>query len=70
MSKPIIKELNEEEFEKIHHSVDIPKVNCDGTPSEEWYCVDYFESKEAAIKYAQEHFGADENGMVCLVSKF
>lgn len=51
-------------------AVDIPKVDDDGTPSDEWYCVDYFKTKEEAIKYAQEHFGADENGMVSLISTF
>ena len=64
-------ELDVEAFEMNHHSVDIPKVNSNGVPSSEWYCVkDDFNSKEEAIKYAQEHFGADETGMVCLVSNW
>ena len=49
--------------------VDIPKVNGDGTPSEEWYNVQSFKTKKLAIKFAQKHFGADENGMVSLISQ-
>ena len=43
------------------YSVDLPDHNG---------LINYgdFDTREEAIKYAQEHFGADENGCVCLVS--
>jgi hypothetical protein len=49
--------------------VDIPKVNGNGKPSEEWYNVESFKSREEAIKFAMEHFGADEEGNVSLISQ-
>lgn len=59
-----------DDIEGMRFSVDIPKVKDDGTPSEEWHCVEYFETIEEAIQFAQDYFGADENGMVCLISSF
>lgn len=55
--------------EDMNYAVDIPQC-FNGDPIDEWYCVEYFKTKEEAIKYAQEHFGADENGCVCLISSF
>lgn len=54
---------NKEDFELFKFAVDIPKFE-----SDEWFCCEYFETKEEALKYAKEKFGADENGMVCLIS--
>lgn len=62
-------EIEPERGDDIAYAVDIPQC-FNGDPIDEWYCVDYFKTKEEAIKYAQEHFGADENGCVCLVSSF
>lgn len=56
---------------EYHVAVDIPDINnirqgkCD-----EWICIDYFLSKEEAIKWAMENLGADENGMICVISTF
>jgi hypothetical protein len=44
--------------------VDIPQED-----KEEWKNTGTFETREEAIKYAQEKFGADENGMVSLISQ-
>ena len=49
---------------KTVYAIDVPNG------SEEWVNYDYFETKEEAIKYAMLHFGADENGCVCLVNEF
>ena len=49
--------------------VDIPQCNGFGEPSEEMRNVESFDSREEAIKFAQEKFGADENGMVSLISQ-
>ena len=57
------------EIEGMQYSVDIPQC-LNGEPMDEWFCVEYFETKEQAIKFAQEHFGADEEGKVCLISTF
>ena len=44
--------------------IDVPPVN--GQP--EWHNVESFKTREEAIEFAKEKFGADENGMVCLLS--
>ena len=49
--------------------VDIPQLKSDGTGSDEWRNVESFKTKEAAIKFAKDNFGADENGMVSLISQ-
>ena len=56
-------------FDESTFYVDIPKVKGDGKPSEEWYSVDSFSTREEALKFAQDSFGADENGMVSLISQ-
>lgn len=43
--------------------VDIPQLD-----SEEWLNVETFKTRHEAIEFAKERFGADENGMVRLVS--
>lgn len=48
--------------------VDIPTVDCIDNEEGSYKNVAGFCSKEAAIAYAMEHFGADEEGRVCLVS--
>ncbi len=60
-----------EDMEECRYAVDVPPSYPDKQGSfEEWINVDYFKTKEEAIKFAQEHFGADENGMICLISNF
>ena len=49
---------------KKHFYVDIPQEH-----KEEWLNTGTFDTREEAIKYAQEKFGADENGMVSLISQ-
>ena len=44
--------------------VDIPTFS-----SEYWNNVATFDTREEAIKFVQENFGADENGKVCLVTE-
>jgi hypothetical protein len=65
-NKIIMAKKNKEDIDinKPHFYVDIPQID-----KEEWLNVDFFETREEAIKYAQEHFGADENGMVSLISQ-
>lgn len=49
--------------------VDIPQC-FNGEPIDEWRTIKEFKTNEEALKYAQEHFGADENGMICLISSY
>jgi hypothetical protein len=49
--------------EKMRYAVDIPELD-----SEEWKCVEYFETKQEAIKYAQARFFADKYGKINLIS--
>jgi hypothetical protein len=61
---------NDEIWEKSHkeqYAVDIPQFFPDYEM--EWQCIDYFPSREEALKFVQEKFGADENGCICLISK-
>lgn len=44
--------------------VDIPQID-----KEEWINVAVFETKEEAIAFVQETFGADENGCINLISQ-
>lgn len=55
---------------EFHFAVDVPNPNTIGQPNAEWINVNYFETKADAIKFAQEHLGADENGMICVISSF
>jgi hypothetical protein len=34
----------------------------------QWLNLEVFETREEAIKFAQHHFGADENGCICLIT--
>lgn len=58
---PTKKKLDDE----FHFAVDIPQAD-----KEEYLAVQYFETREEAIKFAQERFGADEEGKISLVSQF
>ena len=58
----------EKEFTTTYY-VDIPKVDNDGLPSEEWYNVHSFETEKEALEYATKYFGADSEGRVCLISR-
>lgn len=47
-------------------AVDLPNPqDIDG----EWVNVEYFDTRQEAIDFCKEHFGADDNGCICLVSK-
>ena len=49
--------------------VDIPKEdNIDQFSEGEFLNVAQFETREEAIAFAKEHFGADDNGMISLVT--
>ena len=54
------------------YSIDIPQLNSQtGIPSDEWRCIAEFPNdRAAAIKFAMEHLGADENGMICVISEY
>ena len=53
------------------YAVDIPNINHIRLGNvEEWTNVGVFKTKEEAIKWAQENLGADENGMICVISSF
>ena len=71
LKKEILSRLEDDIIdEELHFAVDIPKIGEVGTPSEEWYCVDYFKTKQEALQFVQDKFGADENGMISLISNF
>lgn len=64
-------EESEEEFNddiENHFAVDIPHV--DRIDSGEWTNLETFQTREEAIKWAMEKLGADENGMICVISSF
>lgn len=45
------------DYEKVPHPADT-----------EWVNISKFDNREDALKFAQEMFGADEEGRICLVS--
>lgn len=51
-----------------HFAVDIPHVG--RIDSGEWTELATFKTREEAIAWAMEKLGADENGMICVISSF
>ena len=59
------------EIDEMHYAVDVPPSYPNNRGEyDEWINVEYFETREEAIKFAQYHFGADEEGKICLISNF
>jgi hypothetical protein len=56
--------IDDEDDRTPTYYVDIPQAD-----KEEWYNVDSFKSKQEALAFAKEKFGADENGMISLLSR-
>jgi hypothetical protein len=56
----------EEEFNNYY--VDLPSIDGIGNPDCPMIAVDNFPTREEAIAFAREHFGADDEGRICLVS--
>jgi hypothetical protein len=54
----------DEDDRTINYYVDIPQMD-----REEWLNVQSFKSKQEAIDYAIEHYGADIEGNVSLISQ-
>ena len=54
--------------EKQVYWVDIPKMPGMDTEDQEYQNVATFKTKEAAIKFCIEKFGADKNGNICLIT--
>lgn len=48
--------------------VDIPSLECMDNTEGPWLAAATFNNKTEAIKFAQDTFGADETGSVCLVT--
>jgi len=57
-----------EEDSEDKFAVDIPHVG--RIDSGEWTNLATFKTKEEAIKWAMEKLGADEDGMICVISSF
>ena len=51
-------------------AIDIPDIhNIHSGNAGEYVCVDYFSSKEEAIKWAMDNLGADKNGNINIISE-
>jgi hypothetical protein len=55
--------MKKELINTMKYAVDIPRAD-----NEEWICIEYFETKSEAIKFAQKTFGADKQGKINLIS--
>jgi hypothetical protein len=55
--------VDDEDDRTITFYVDIPQID-----TEEWLSVESFKNRQAAIDFAKEKFGADDKGMVSLIS--
>lgn len=55
--------VDDEDQRTVTYYVDIPNSN-----SEEWISIESFKTREEAIAYAIEKFGADVDGNVSLIS--
>lgn len=70
-SEPDVVFLPEQPVEEHHAAVDVPPHHPNqGGLWEDWTNLESFETKEQAIEWAQKHLGADENGMICVISTF
>jgi hypothetical protein len=63
--REFINSSDSDNIDYMHYAVDIPNPNI---ASKEWICIEYFETKQGAINFAKETFGADNEGRICLVS--
>lgn len=55
-------------IDKMKFAVDVPPANIDKFGDNEWINVKYFETREEALDFVQEYYGADEEGKVCLIN--
>lgn len=58
------KEQVGDEFEAPKFFIDVPPIN----GRAEWHNVGEFKTRQEAIDFAKKNFGADDNGMVSLLS--
>lgn len=49
--------------------VDIPTRDSVENPDASWINIKSFDTEAEAIEFAIKYFGADENGMICIISK-
>jgi hypothetical protein len=49
--------------------VDIPTEDCIGNEGAAWRNVAQCPTRKQAIEFAREHFGADDEGRICLISR-
>jgi hypothetical protein len=63
-------EYDYDDDKEKYAAVDIPGLDSNGTPNGSWETLATFVTKEEAIKWAQQYLGADENGMICVISEF
>jgi len=56
----------DEGYNSFH--VDVPSREAQPNDDQEWINVESFATEAEAIKFAQETYGSDERGFVCLVS--
>jgi hypothetical protein len=61
--------MNEDE-EILTYAVDIPDSNLSPNYEQVFINVGIFTTREEAIRFAQDHYGADENGTINLITKF
>ena len=61
--------VDDEDFRTSSFFVDIPAIDYNGNPKDEMINVAEFKTKDDAIKFAKDKFGADDNGMISLVSQ-
>jgi hypothetical protein len=47
--------------------VDLPTVDCVGNDDGAWLQIADYASRQEAVSFAQQHFGADAEGRVCLI---
>lgn len=60
--------VDDEDFRTPIFYVDIPQ-QIDGKLQEEWVNLETFLTRDEAIQYAKEHLGADDNGMISVISQ-
>jgi len=59
------------EFNEDNFAVDVPPSYPNRNNSyEDWVNIQTFQTRKEAIAFAMEHFGADKNGLISIISSF
>lgn len=63
-------ELTDDDDSATNFAVDVPPHTIDKFGENPWVNIETFKTRQEALDFVQEYFGADENGMVSLITAY